>query len=90
MRCRQVLLTCNDLPLALGLQTTPDISTLVQAHIDAAGYNPTQQFGVRYERVTVNGGIIYAGFGHATAMLATLTVDFTEPAVGRRRVRIIS
>jgi len=80
----------NNISLSLGLQTTPDISSLVQAHIDSVGYNPIHQLGIRYERVTSNGGIIYAGFGHATAMLTTITVDFTEPSSTRKRVRIAS
>jgi hypothetical protein len=66
-------------PLTVAPHTTPDLAALVQAHIDAVGYAPSDPIGFRYDRVTSNGGVIYGGYPGTTGNVCVLTVDYTPP-----------
>jgi hypothetical protein len=66
-------------PLTIATHTTPDLSALVQAHIDAVGYAASDPIGFRYDRVTSNGGVLYRAWPAAAGFPCTLTVDYTVP-----------
>ena len=78
--------------MTLGFQTTPDIGSLVQTYIDESGYAASDPIGFRLERTVPGSGsnILWASFTHFAGREAELTVDFTPPAVARKRVRLIS